>query len=191
MRIHNVCGLIMAAAIGAASACGTEQVSSPVSSDEDFAATLSGANVVPPVTTTATGSVQIAIVADTYLVFRVAVNGLDSATVARIHAGAAGQTDTALATVFVAVPCRNAAGQPINTTSPACRTGYTGQLIEGQLKPSLMTGIPATGSGSWGATPRARFDSLLSRMRAGTVYVQVHTKLNPTGAIRGQIQPAP
>jgi len=85
------------------------------------------------------------------------------------------------------VACRNAANLPINTTSPACRSGYTGQLSEGQLKPSLMTGIPS----SWGATPRARFDSLLSRMRAGTVYVQVHTRLNPTGAIRGQIQPAP
>jgi hypothetical protein len=190
MRFQYMVSLIGAAAIGAAWACGTEQVSSPVTSDEEFTAALAGTNVVPPVTTAATGSVAIALVADTFLVFRVAVSGLDSATSARIHAGAAGVADTAVtpvATVFQAVPCRNAANLPINTTSPACRSGYTGQLSEGQFKPALLTGIPV----SWGATPQARFDSLLTRMRNGTAYVQVYTKLNPTGAIRGQIQSAP
>lgn len=187
MRVQLSRGLVVAAVLGAA-ACGTEQFSSPIESDENFTATLNGTNVVPPVTTVATGTVQMAIVSDTFLVFRVAVSGLDSATSARIHAQPAGVADTTpIATIFQPVQCRDTQNRPINTSSPACRTGYTGQLSEGQLKPSLMTGIPA----SWGATPRARFDSLLSRMRAGTAYIQVHTKLNPTGVIRGQIQPAP
>lgn len=187
MRFQHVCWLIGAAVLGMASACGTEQVSSAVPSDENFAGALTGAGVVPPVTTVATGTIDIALIFNTVLVWRVAVSATDSVTLARLHPGAAGVSDSAVATLFTAVPCRNSSGQPINTSSPSCRTGYSGQLSEGQFKPSQLTGIPA----SWGATPRARFDSLLVRLRGGTAYVQVHTKGNPSGAIRGQIQPAP
>lgn len=187
MRFQYIRGLMVAAVVWAAPACGTELISSALPSDEEFAGALAGANIVPPVTTTATGTVDFALVRDTFLVFRVAVGALDSATVARIHAGAAGDTGIALATVFLGVACRNAANQPINTASPSCRAGYTGQLSEGQFKPSQLTAIPA----GYGATARARFDSLLTLMRTGGVYLQVGTRLNPTGAIRGQILSAP
>lgn len=39
------------------------------------------------------------------------------------------------------------------------------------------------------ATPRARFDSLISLMRTGDVYVNVHTRTNPGGEVRGQLAP--
>jgi hypothetical protein len=39
------------------------------------------------------------------------------------------------------------------------------------------------------ATPRERFDSLISLMRAGEAYVNVHTRTNPGGEVRGQLGP--
>lgn len=186
MRLQHVRWLL-AAVVGAVPACGTEQVTSGLPSDEEFEATLAGANTVPPVTSAATGSVRFLIVLDTFLVFRVGVGAIDSTTFARIHEGAAGVSDTAIATLFVGVACRNTQNQAINTSSPSCRRGYTGQLSEGQFKPSQLTGLPA----GYGATARARFDSLVALMRAGNAYVQVYTRLNPNGEIRGQIQSAP
>jgi len=187
MRFPDIRGLFVVAVIGAATACGTELITSALPSDEEFAAALAGTNTVPPVTTTATGALGVALVLDTFLVFRVGVGGLDSTTIARIHQGAAGDTGIALVTLFLGVQCRNSQNQPINTTSPSCRAGYTGQLIEGQFKPSQLTGLPV----GYGATPRARFDSLLVLMRTGGVYLQVGTRRNPTGEIRGQVLSVP
>jgi hypothetical protein len=187
MRFQYLRGLILAAVVWVAPACGNELITSAVPSDEEFAGALAGANIVPPVTTTASGAIDMAIVLDTFLVFRVAVGALDSTTVARIHAGAAGDTGIALVTLFLGVACLNAQNQKINTTSPSCRAGYTGQLSEGQIKPSQLTAVPV----GYGATPRARFDSLVTLMRNGNVYVQVSTRRNATGEIRGQIQSAP
>lgn len=187
MRFQSSRWLILAAVVWAAPACGTEQIVSALPADEVFAATMAGANTLPPVTTAATGSVQIDLVLDTFLVYRVAVGTIDSAIVARIHHGAVGDSGITLATVFLGPPCLNNTGQRINTTSPSCRLAYTGQLSEGQIKPSQLTAIPV----GYGATPRARFDSLLVLMRTGVAYIQIATRRNPTGEIRGQLLAAP
>jgi len=185
MRNKTLCSLMAAGLFAGVAGCG-EQIAFPVPPVEEFTATLSGANEVPPVPTLATGTVQFAVAFDTILTFRVDVAGLDSTTAIRVYAGGAGAaaTDT-LVVLFSGVACRNAQNVAINATSPSCRLGYTGPISPNQFKASQLTRIP----NSYGATPVERFNALLALMRAGTAHVNIHNKTNPTGHIRGQIQP--
>lgn len=271
MRFCKVCRLMVVAVVGAAAACGTEQMSSPIASPEEFQATLSGANEIPAVTTTATGTAAFAVVDDSILIYSVSVGDADSVTVSHIHEGDASvASGPILVTLFTAPsPCKQNAGGALNiatssvanpttiTTAAAhgravgstalmriaghtgstpsldgehtatftgastltipvdvtaggtggtaqrftlinlasqrCRVAFTGPLSQTQLKVSTMPSDTLTHRQytSYGATARARFDSLLVRMRNGTVYVNVHNAVNPAGHIRGQIQPAP
>lgn len=53
------------------------------------------------------------------------------------------------------------------------------------------TGLGFSGSlasGTISTAPGMSFDSLMVRMRNGTLYANVHTRRNPGGEIRGQIQ---
>jgi hypothetical protein len=186
MRNKTLCSLMAAALLAGLAACGDDQISYPVLPVEEFTATLTGANEVPPVTTAATGTVLFAVMFDTVLSYRIDVAGLDSTTVIRVYAGAAGAAagDT-LAVLFTGVSCLDAQNQPINRTSPSCRSGYTGTINPNQFKASQLTRIPL----SYGATAGARFAALLTLMRNGTAHVNIHNKANPTGHIRGQIQP--
>ena len=188
MRNKTLCSLMAAALFAGVAACG-EQISYPVPPVEEFTASLTGANEVPPVTTGATGSVLFAVAFDTILSYRIEVAGVDSTTAIRIYSGAAGAAgaDT-LVVLFTGVACRDpATGAAINVTSPSCRLGYTGTINPNQFKASQLTRIPL----SYGATARERFDALLALMRAGTAHVNIHTKASPNGNIRGQIQPLP
>jgi hypothetical protein len=185
MRNKTLCSLMAAALFAGVVACGTD-ISYPVPLTEDFTATLVGANEVPPVTTTATGTVLMEVAYDTMLSYRIDLAGVDSTTVIRLYSGAAGVGggDT-LIVLFTGPACKDANGLPINVTSPACRLAFTGTINPTQFKPSQLTRIPA----GYGATPRARFDSLMVLLRNGTAYLNVHNKANPNGHIRGQIGP--
>ena len=186
MRNKTLCSLMAAGLFAGVGACGNDQISYPVLPVEEFTATLTGADEVPPVTTTATGTVLFAVMFDTVLSYRIDVAGVDSTTVIRVYSGAAGAAagDT-LAVLFTGVACRNASNVAINATSPSCRLGYTGTINPNQFKASQLTRIPL----SYGATVRQRFDALLALMRNGTAHVNIHNKASPNGYIRGQIQP--
>lgn len=187
MRSKSLCSLMAAGLFAGVVACGNDQISYPVLPVEEFIATLAGASEVPPVTTNASGTVVFAVLYDTVLSWRIDVAGVDSTTAIRVFRGGAGVGggDT-LAVLFTGVGCRDPDNNlPINITSPSCRVGYTGTINPNQFKASQLTRIDAT----YGATPAARFDSLLTLMRNGNAYVNVHNKANPTGHIRGQIQP--
>ena len=130
---------------------------------ERFSATLSGENDVPtPITTTATGTAQFTYVGDIKtLFFEVDVVGIDSVTLAHIHAPA---------------PVDSSAGVALNlyTTGKSKGLGFTGVLaagVGGQLGPPINMTL----------------DSLLVLMRNGHAYVNVHTVLHPAGEIRGQV----
>ena len=55
---------------------------------------------------------------------------------------------------------------------------------------SLATGT-ITRAGSTFTLPGFTFDSLLTDLRAGLIYVNVHTTVNPSGAIRGNMAATP
>jgi hypothetical protein len=134
-----------------------------------FTAALSGTNEVPPVTTPATGSATLT-VNGAQITYTVNVTNLQNAVVAHIHVNPAGENG----------PVRlNLCGT--GAPEPDCTSG---------------TGVLATGTN--GATVGGiTFDSLLSAMRTGGAYVNVHTNAagctpgdpgcNPGGEIRGQV----
>jgi len=163
--------LLFALTTGAA-ALGCDKVSFPTPPpEEEFQATLAGANEAPtPVAAPGSGTAIFAVSLDTFLAFRLNVATIDSPTVAHIHEGAAGVPGAIIVTLY---------------TGPTRGAAYTGALGQNQLKPSQLTQLPVT----YGATPRARFDSLLVLMRNGGVYVNVHSRSNPGGHMRGQVQP--
>jgi hypothetical protein len=136
-----------------------------------FTATLSGTNEVPPVTTPATGSATLT-VSGAQITYTVNVTNLQNAVVAHIHVAPAGENG----------PVRlNLCGT--GAPEPECTSG---------------TGVLATGTnGTTVGSPAISFDSLLSAMRTGGAYVNVHTNAagctpgaagcNPGGEIRGQV----
>ena len=86
-----------------------------------------------------------------------------------MHEGAAGVGGAIIVTLYA---------------GPTKGLAFTGELVGSQLKASQLTQLPA----GYGADPKARLDSLIALMRSGGVYVNVHTRVNPGGAIRGQVQ---
>jgi hypothetical protein len=138
--------------------------------DTEFEANLSGSEEVPAVSTTASGSATISIQGSA-IVYQVDVTNLTNAVVSHIHVGAPGESG----------PVRlNLCGVPAD--SPDCSTETTGVLVEG----------------SNGITQGITFDSLVSAIRAGNAYVNVHTSDGtstegpgncPAGEIRGQLTP--
>jgi hypothetical protein len=128
------------------------------------ARSLTGAKERPtPVVSSATGSATFELLSGGTIRFNVTVAGLTGATMAHIHTGVADSAGPIAVTLF-------------NSTTP------TGPL----------TGALASGTFSSGniVLPGINLDSLLSLMRLGRTYVNVHTALNPAGEIRAQIEPA-
>lgn len=262
MRAGGWSGLVAAALAGV---LGCDAVSFPVFPAEEFVSTMNGAGENPDVPTSATGSALFAVTDDSIFIFRVDVAGIDSTTLAHIHAGSDTVTSgPVLVNLFLGnVACKQNAGAAltitsssvgnpttitvsaphtltgsflvriaghtgstpslngehtatvtgastftvpvdvttagtggtaqrftlINTTAPRCRVGVTGHLSSGQAKYSALPPPAPAAYTALGATPRARFDSLLVLLRTGNAYVNVHNSVNPGGHIRGQIQP--
>ena len=128
-----------------------------------FQADLSGAQEVPPVTTTtATGTAQFISSTSggtTTIQYTVTVTGdlTGPVTAAHIH-GPAGTGTNA---------------NPIVTLTVSNATGTTGVLVSGSF---TMTGNASI-----------NMQQLLTHMLAGNTYVNLHTAANPNGEIRCQI----
>lgn len=131
---------------------------------EKFAALqLTGAKERPtPVATTATGAATFVISSTGTIQFTLTVAGITGATMAHIHTAVADSAGPIVVPLF-------------NATTP---TGpLTGTLASGTISATNIT------------LPGVSMDSLLSLMRRGRTYVNVHTVLNPSGEIRAQIDP--
>ena len=127
------------------------------------AAALSGAKERPtPVLSTATGSSTFEVLTGGAVRYNVSVAGLAGATMAHIHTAVADSAGPIAVTLFT-------------STTP---TGtLTGTLASGSFAAANIQ------------LPGVSMDSLLSLMRRGRTYVNVHTATNPLGEIRAQIQP--
>ena len=127
---------------------------------ERFEASLTGAAETPPVSTTAVGNSSVTL-GDDQTSFRINVQGLNNATVAHIHSGAPGQAGPPVVFLFQA-------STPVSLAN--------GTLSAGSFDATDM--IPAA---------NISYDSLLSLIRNGNAYVNVHTTAHPPGEIRGQL----
>ena len=127
---------------------------------EHFVANLSGANEVPAVTTSATATADFTVFKELPgIFFKLNVTGpfTDSVIAAHIH-GPADPTQSV--------------GVIVTLFSGKAGPAVTGTLAQGVL---ATPSVPMT------------FDSLLVLLRTGQAYVNVHTKTNAGGEIRGQV----
>lgn len=159
MQFARAMFLASVAAISVA-ACGEEKFVAPVR--EQYVIPLLGANERPnPVTTTATGSAVVTVMSPDSIEWTLYVSGIDSVTQGHFHAGDATVAGPVMFFVF---------------SGPTTARGVTGLLSSGMIR---RTG--STFSGAY------TYDSLLTRIRAGTTYLNVHTRRNGPGEIRGQV----
>jgi hypothetical protein len=152
-------------------ACDDDDLVSPTVVLERFSATLTGAAERPnPVTTTATGEFKVE-VRDTGTVagkrdtvaivrYQLTTQNISNTTQAHIHAG----------TVDVAGPI-----MVFLYGGPTITGSFSGVLAQAEITRRSRFTAPFT------------FDSVMTRMRNGTAYANVHTSQNPAGEIRGQI----
>ncbi|MBX0293909.1 CHRD domain-containing protein [Haloarcula nitratireducens] len=138
---------------------------------------LSGTQERPdPVETAAAGATLLGLDQDgTELHYSLLVADIDAATQAHIHLGAADENGPPVAFLFGAQDEQGAFTGPLD--SGISGTGVFGR---GSITDENLVG-PLAGES---------LDALLSRLRDGTAYVNVHTEQNPAGEIRGQIQSA-
>ena len=149
---------------------------------EKFDALLSGADEVPPVNTTTTGTVRFKLKLEeeddvvpagpessrledkeNRLEFHLKVRRIVGATAGHIHLGAPGVNGPVVAELF-------------SSSRPSPRPRELER--EGKIYEEDLVGPLA---GDW--------DGFVSALRAGQLYVNVHTQLFPSGEIRGQIIP--
>lgn len=126
-----------------------------------YGATLSGANVIPPVTTTATGSASFTFEGSSvsFLLRASDITGITSAT---LHLGDATEENPPVVELF---------DDPTGTGTVNGTFGagsFTGDALSGATLPQLMDA----------------FDS-------GNAYVLVSTLAHADGELRGQVQPVP
>jgi hypothetical protein len=145
---------------GLAAACGGGS-SGP--GTEKFTVTLNGGNEVPVVSTSATGSATFTLVGDTAIAYTITLNNINQVIMAHIHSGDAGVASGPLLVSFF--------------TDTAGVTPPNGVFVTGRFNASniVLGGVS--------------LDSIRKLARLQHAYVQVHTKGNPLGEVRGQLAP--
>jgi hypothetical protein len=168
-RVGYLAAATAVASLALIAACGDDDEEPTAPPDivrTTYTATLSGAAERPnPVTTNATGSSTLTLFDDDSIQFVVRVASIDSVTTSHIHAGDAA---TAGPILF---------GFP--EVNPSRSFSADTALHTGTITPTSAFTAPFT------------WDSLLTRLNAGTAYVNVHTKKNSGGEIRGQLARQP
>ena len=161
---------------------------------ELFGADLTPAQEVPPVTNATSAGTSTITVVDTnnIRIETVITSAIDSVTQAHVHAGAAGANGGIMIWLTGQFSSTQLVARGFgNATSGFQTTGLTGGLhnliVTRGVNPTCPA-APALASTGCFVSPFT-FDSLLFRVRNGSAYVNVHTRRNPGGEIRGQVQP--
>lgn len=130
--------------------------------EQKFTATLGGDQEVPPVTTSAKGWAWVNPMEESVW-FKVNVTELDKITAAHIHNAKSGGNGDVVATLF----------KSDSPTGPK-----DGILAEGNFTATDLEG-PMKGKA---------LSDLVTAMKNGETYVNVHTEANPNGEIRGHLE---
>lgn len=132
--------------------------------EQKFAATLSGDQEVPAVTSSAEGWAWVN-PSEESVWFKVNVTGIDKVTGAHIHHAKSGVNGEVVVALF----------KSDSPTGPK-----DGILAEGNFTAADLVG-PLKGKA---------LSDLATEMKNGMTYVNVHTEANPNGEIRGQLEMA-
>lgn len=151
--------LLLASIAAGAAQIGLASAQPPVAAQTaQYTCGLQGSNEVPATTSTATGTFTATLDEGAKTVsWSLSVPAITNATLAHIHAGPTGVNGPPVVTLFTSVP---AGAITISATSGPADIGgpYTG---------------------NW--------EGFVAALKAGDVYVNVHTVANPGGEIRGQV----
>jgi hypothetical protein len=129
-----------------------------------FKTMLSGKEVVPAVMTTASGEAVFKLEKDgTELNYKLTVKGLENVTAAHIHSGMKGKSGPPVIPLFA---------------GPKKEGKFSGMLAEGTI----------TAKDLRGALEGKSIEDVVKMIKAGELYVNVHTDAYPNGEIRGQIK---
>jgi hypothetical protein len=149
MNDFRILTIALAAMFPVVAACGDDN--NDPGGATSFSAAMSGAEEVPSVPTTATGTATFEVDGD-QIAYTVNVSGIDNVAFSHIHIAPPGENGPVRLNLC-------GTGAPL----PACGTSGTGVLVTGTNGETVGTPTPIT------------FDSLVSAMRAGNAYVNVHT----------------
>lgn len=158
MRRFAWMGLVALAGLGGV-ACNNS-----LEGKEVFVATLSGAEEVPARSTGANGAAQFIIEGDS-ITYAIEIDDIASITAAHIHSGAPGVNGPVRLFLY---PSRQ--GDP----APQVTTTDKRILVSATIPSSNVSGVT--------------FQELLSQMRSGGAYVNVHTTTFPGGEMRGTVR---
>lgn len=165
---RSAASLVGAVLIGAALAnCSDDETVVAPTPLVKFRATLVGTEEVPPVTTTATGTSEFTLsrTNDTLFV-NITVSGLSNVRFGHFHTGARGANGAVVATLVEA---------PTLTGPQNGRIGR--QFITAANLSGTLAGQPLS--------------ALVTQLRAGGIYVNLHTDANTGGEVRGQVALVP
>jgi hypothetical protein len=148
------------AAVAAIAGCGGGGTTGGLDAEQNYYIALTPAAEVPaPKPTSATGTAEI-VVLPSSIEFQLTGSNITGITMAHIHSGAVGVAGPVVVTLF----------QPTSPTS-----GVNGLFASGTISASnLPSGVT--------------LQSLKTLLLSGNAYVNVHTSVNPSGEIRGQIK---
>ncbi|WP_309671670.1 CHRD domain-containing protein [Gemmatimonas sp.] len=164
---RSAASLVGALLVGAALANCSDDDTPAAPALVKFRATLVGAEENPPVVTTATGSSEFTLsrTSDTLFV-NIAVTGLSNIRFGHFHTGARGTNGAVVATLV----------EPPTLTGP--QNGRIGrQFITATNLSGTLAGQPLS--------------ALVTQLRAGGIYVNLHTDANAGGELRGQVALVP
>jgi hypothetical protein len=158
---------LLTAGCGGASYASTTTTTTPTpggATGVHYKVALSGDQVVPPVTTSASGTAEFTVSDDGLSVaFELDVTDITDVTAAHIHMGAAGSEGS------VVVPLFTGPQKPGSFTGILAKGNFTAAELAGPLKDKALA-------------------DLLTAIAADDAYVNVHTAAHPGGEIRAQIK---
>jgi CHRD domain len=164
LRFSSIVAVVACAAISAADLSTSNLIPIALAQlQQKFMAKLTGQNEVPEKNTNATGTFVLHLTADGRIskyIFN--LTNINNMTLVHIHQGGKGINGPIVVTLYKSANPRG----PIN-----------GTLSEGKIFSNQFEG-PLTGK---------YISDLMKLINEGKVYVNVHTKQNPQGEIRGQL----
>lgn len=137
---------------------------------QSYKATLSGWTEVPAVSSSGSGEVRLKVLSDTMLEYTLSYENLDGTTTTGAHVHL-GQKSVNGGVIFFLC---GGGGRPACTPT----SGYfTGTVTAADILGPTGQGIAA-----------GEFAEVLSAIRAGVTYANVHTDKHPGGEIRGKVE---
>ena len=158
IRIKEVIFAIAAALVVVGITCGLTNSAAAQGQEQKFTATLSGQEEVPPTNSQAKGMAEVTVTGNNAQ-YNINATNIQGVTAGHIHSGKQGENGPIVVTLF-------------KNESPTNEVSETGSITADKLE-GPMAGKQLT--------------DLVSAMKNGETYANIHTEQNPNGEIRGQL----